>query len=179
MRRESSPSVFEAIFVLVVVAVAGGAGLIGWFVGHEMASASSSGATATEVETSVPSGHVGGPNLAVTAIGDPNRGAQLFESKGCSDCHSFNGTGGEDAPALDSMTGHLSAREIANMSGDIWNHVPQMLHHFEEEGLTFPTFSDEEMADLIAYLHGGAPAGMGTSPSTGTETGMEMETGSP
>jgi hypothetical protein len=34
------------------------------------------------------------------------------------------------------------------------------------------------MADLIAY-HGGAPAGMGTSPSTGTETGMEMETGSP
>jgi hypothetical protein len=54
-----------------------------------------------------------------------------------------------------------------------------MLHHFEEEGLTFPTFSDEEMADLIAYLHGGAPAGMSTSSSTGTETGMEMETGSP
>jgi cytochrome c2 len=179
VRREASPSVFEAIFVLVVVAVAGGAGLIGWFVGHEMASASSSGATATEVETSVPSGHVGGPNLAVTAIGDPNKGAQLFESKGCSDCHSFNGTGGEDAPPLDSMTGHLSAREIANMSGDIWNHLPQMLHHFEEEGLTFPAFSDEEMADLIAYLHGGAPAGMGTSPSTGAETGMEMETGSP
>jgi hypothetical protein len=71
------------------------------------------------------------------------------------------------------MTGDLSAREIANMSGDIWNHVPQMIHHFKEEGIAFPVFSDEEMADLIAYLHGGAPAGMGTSPSTGAETGME------
>jgi len=79
------------------------------------------------------------------------------------------------------MTGHLSARGIANMSGDIWNHVPQMIHHFEEEGIPFPSFSDEEMADLIAYLHGGAPAGMGPSAPTGTETGMEMgtETGSP
>jgi mono/diheme cytochrome c family protein len=114
-------------------------------------------------------------------IGDPAKGAELFESKGCSDCHSFDGQGGEDAPPLDPMTGHLSAREIANMSGDIWNHVPQMIHHFKEEGLTFPTFSDEEMADLIAYLHGGAPAGMGTSTSTGmqmgTETGMQMGTG--
>jgi len=77
------------------------------------------------------------------------------------------------------MRGHMSAREIADMSGQIWNHVPQMLSHFEEEGIAFPTFSDEEMADLIAYLHGGAPKGMGTTPSTGAETGMQMETGSP
>ncbi len=171
MRQQS----FEAIFVLVVLAVAAGAGLIGWFVGHEMANASVSGATATQA-ASVPAGHVGGPNLDVSAIGDPAKGAELFESKGCSDCHSFNGMGGEDAPPLDSMTGHLSAREIANMSGDIWNHVPQMIHHFEEEGIPFPSFSDEEMADLIAYLHGGAPAGMGTTASTGTQTGMQMGT---
>jgi mono/diheme cytochrome c family protein len=175
VRRESSPAVFEAIVILVALAVAAGAGLIGWVVGHEMASASASSATATQA-ASVPAGHVGGPNLAVSAIGDQAKGAELFESKGCSDCHSFNGQGGEDAPPLDSMMGHLSAREIANMSGDIWNHVPQMIHHFKEEGLTFPTFSDEEMADLIAYLHGGAPAGMGPSAQTGMETGMQMGT---
>ena len=83
MRRESSPGVFEAIFVLVVLAAAGGAGLIGWFVGNEMANASSTGATATQT-ASVPAGHMGGPNLAVSAIGDPAKGAELFESKGCS-----------------------------------------------------------------------------------------------
>lgn len=103
-----------------MLAAAAGAGLIGWFVGHEMANASASGTTVTQA-ASVPAGHVGGANLAVSAIGDPGKGAELFESKGCSDCHSFNGQGGEDAPPLDSMMGHLSAREIANMSGDIWN----------------------------------------------------------
>jgi len=161
---------------MVTLAVAGGAGLIGWFVGHEMASASSTGTAATRAST--PGGHAGGTNLPVAAIGDPANGSQLFVSKGCSDCHSFNGQGGEDAPPLDSMTGHLSAGEIADMSGDIWNHLPQMIHHFKEEGIPFPTFSDEQMADLIAYLHGGAPAGM-TTPSTGVDTGMGMETGSP
>ena len=58
MRRKSSPAVFEAIVVLVALAVAAGAGLIGWFVGHEMASASASSATATQA-ASVPAGHVG------------------------------------------------------------------------------------------------------------------------
>jgi hypothetical protein len=43
------------------------------------------------------------------------------------------------------------------MSGTIWNHVPLMVHHFEEEGIPYPSFSANEMADLIAYLHGGGP----------------------
>ena len=132
----------------------------------------------THIPASRKSPWPGGPNLPVAAIGDPVKGEQLFETKACVDCHSFNGEGGEDAPPLDPMTGHLSAREIAAMSGQIWNHLPEMLEHFEEEGIAFPTFSDEEMADLIAYLHGGAPAGTDTDPSTGTDTGMQMETGS-
>jgi hypothetical protein len=64
VRQESSPGVFEAMMVLVVLAVAGAAGLIGWFVGHEMANASSSAATTTQ--SSAPAGHMGGPNLAVS-----------------------------------------------------------------------------------------------------------------
>jgi len=179
MRKEPSPAAVEAIVVLVALAIAVGAGLIGWFVGHEVANTTPSGTAVTATQASVPPGHVGGPNLQVAAIGDPVKGAQLFETKRCFDCHSFNGAGGEDAPPLDSMTGHLSAREIADMSGQIWNHLPGMLDHFEEEGIAFPTFSDEEMADLIAYLHGGAPAGTNTSSSTGAETGMQTETGSP
>jgi mono/diheme cytochrome c family protein len=97
--------------------------------------------------------------MPVAAIGDAKKGAQLFTSKGCSGCHSYGGRGGTDAPPLDFMKGQLSASEIADMSGIIWNHVPGMLPHFKEEGVHFPTFRGNEMADLIAYLHGGGPGG--------------------
>lgn len=91
-------------------------------------------------------------------IGDASKGEQLFDEKACSDCHSYDGRGGDDAPPLDFMKGHLSATEVADMAGTLWNHLPQMLQHFDEEGIPVPTFSDDEMADLIAYLHGGPPA---------------------
>ena len=47
------------------------------------------------------------------------------------------------------------AAEIADMSGQIWDHLPEMIHHFEEEGLPYPTFKQGEMADLVAFLHSG------------------------
>lgn len=109
-----------------------------------------------------PSGYVGGGDLPSSAIGDSVKGAQLFEQKLCSDCHSYDGKGGHDASALDSMKGRLSATQIANMSGKVWNHLPQMLAHFNQEAMPVPIFSGNEMADLIAYLHGGQAADGGT-----------------
>ena len=84
----------------------------------------------------------------------------LFVEKSCAQCHLFLGKGATDAPPLDFMRGHLSATEIANMSGRIWDHLPFMLDAFEEEGVPVPSFTGNEMANLIAYLHsgvGGAP----------------------
>ena len=101
--------------------------------------------------------HTATEPLKATSIGDPAVGRGLFVSQHCSDCHSYAGRGGSDAPPLDSMKGRLAARDIANMSGTIWNHVPLMVHHFKEEGIPYPSFSANEMADLIAYLHGGGP----------------------
>lgn len=134
------------------------AGVIGWVIGNSGSDEQEAGSTAGSVTATVPQAHQG-DNLPVSAIGDPSSGEQLFTSKGCSSCHSYAGSGGEDAPPLDFMAGHLSATEIADMSGVIWNHVPAMLPHFKEEGLEFPTFKDDEMADLLAYLHGGKPGG--------------------
>lgn len=113
------------------------------------------GGPAGDGTTGAPAGHVGGGNLSSSAIGDLVNGERLFEQKRCSDCHSYGGSGGSDAPPLDSMLGHLSATELANMAGTVWNHLPGMLTYFEEEGIPVPTFSDNEMADLVAYLHGG------------------------
>jgi cytochrome c2 len=116
---------------------------------------------------------MGGPNLAIAQIGDPARGAHLWQSKRCSDCHSYAGRGGEDAPPLDYMRGHMSAREIADMSGQVWDHLPAMLPHFREEKIPVPTFTQGEMADLIAFLHSGKGAKAGTAPGHPGMTGMQ------
>jgi hypothetical protein len=82
------------------------------------------------------------------------------------------------------MKGNLTASDIANMSGLIWNHVPQMKAAFAEEGIPFPEFKGNQMADLIAYLHGGGPPpdvkmspeemeGMGSEPGD-EESGEHM-----
>ncbi len=101
-------------------------------------------------------GYSRGDDLPVAAIGDPDAGEALFTDKDCARCHSYEGVGGEDAPALDFMAGKLSATDLANMSGTIWNHLPTMLPFFQAEGIAAPTFEGSEMADLVAYLHGGS-----------------------
>lgn len=95
--------------------------------------------------------------LEADEIGNVTDGRELFVSQGCAMCHSFEGQGGSDAPSLDSMKGELTASEIANMSGLIWNHVPMMKEAFAEEQIPFPEFSKNQMASLIAYLHAGGP----------------------
>jgi mono/diheme cytochrome c family protein len=95
--------------------------------------------------------------LQADEIGNVKDGRELFVSQGCAMCHSFEGQGGSDAPSLDSMRGELTASEIANMSGVIWNHVPMMKEAFAEEHIPFPEFTGNQMASLIAYLHAGGP----------------------
>ena len=154
--RKRNPAVVEAVFVLVVLALIVGGGVVGFVVGK----GSKSTSTAAPASATAPAGHTG-QGLPSGAFGDPVKGKALFASKSCADCHSYNGQGGTDAPALDYMRGHLSAREIAGMSGDIWNHVPMMLDHFKEEKIPFPTFTEAEMADLIAFLHSSAKSSAG------------------
>jgi mono/diheme cytochrome c family protein len=146
------------VLIAVVVLLVAIAGVLGWAVGDQTASKTKTVTVSMQGTMTTPAGHMGGPNLPLSQIGDPARGARLWQSKHCSDCHSYGGRGGEDAPALDFMRGHLSAREIADMSGQIWDHLPAMLPHFREEKIPVPTFTQGEMADLIAFLHSGKGA---------------------
>jgi mono/diheme cytochrome c family protein len=156
--------------VILLVALAA---VIAWDVGNQTASNTKTVTVAALSAMSAPGGHMGGANLAVSQIGNPARGARLWDSKGCSDCHSYGGRGGEDAPALDFMRGHMSAREIADMSGQIWDHLPAMLPHFREEKIPVPTFTQGEMADLIAFLHSGQGAKAGAAPTHPGMSGMQ------
>ena len=95
--------------------------------------------------------------LSASSIGNASVGRHLFVTERCSMCHSYEGQGGTDAPPLDYMRGRMSAKDLADMSGQIWNHVPAMERALKEENIPFPIFSKDAMADLIAYLHGGGP----------------------
>ena len=142
MSQRAPITIAVAVILLALGLVAVGT-TAGFLVGRESGSSSTS---------SIPVGH-SGVGLPAHEFGDPVAGAKLFVSKGCADCHSYGGQGGTDAPPLDFMAGHLSAREVANMSGRVWNHMPAMLERFKEEGVPLSTFADEQMADLVAYLH--------------------------
>lgn len=118
-----------------------------------------------------------GEPLSASSIGDATRGRQLFVSQGCANCHSYEGHGGSDAPELDFMQGKLSATDVADMSGTIWNHVPVMEAAFEAEEIPFPTFEENQMANLIAYLHGGGPPPKAPKTGEGEEDEEAMHEG--
>ena len=169
-RMASRPSAVVAALAFVVLALAAVAGVVGWAIGQDTTTVTVTAAGSTTASA----GH-SGTGLPAHEFGNAARGARLFVSKGCADCHSFGGQGGADAPTLDYMAGHLSAREIANMSGTIWNHVPAMVPHFQDEGIPFPTFTGFEMADLVAYLHSSPSPKASAARTTGSEHGvMEM-----
>lgn len=169
------PGAIAGLLIAVVVLLVAVAALLGWAVGNQTASNTKTVTVSAQMPLGAPAGHMGGANLAIAQIGDPARGARLWQSKGCADCHSYAGRGGKDAPPLDFMRGHMSAREIADMSGQIWDHLPAMLSHFRDEKIPVPTFTQGEMADLIAFLHSGKGATRGgPAPTHPGMTGMAM-----
>jgi mono/diheme cytochrome c family protein len=81
---------------------------------------------------SMPSGRKLAPTLNFSA--SPN-GAQLFQSKGCANCHS-------GSLALE---GRLANRTILDVAAAMWNHAPKMVQ-------LPPSISAEEMRGLVGYV---------------------------
>jgi nitric oxide reductase subunit C len=81
---------------------------------------------------------------------NPNRGRQLFSTKGCNACHGARGSGTTYGPDLRAATQRLRVSEIA---GQLWNHSARMASAMQRRGIAFPRFSDTEMADVIAFLY--------------------------
>lgn len=77
-------------------------------------------------------------------------GAQVFGSKGCNRCHSLRGLGGTEAPDLAQRT---HARTFYDLAAAMWNHLPAMVERMDELGIAHPRLSEQESANLIAFLH--------------------------
>jgi cytochrome c2 len=82
--------------------------------------------------------------------GNPRTGKELFRAKKCITCHEVLGEGREVGPDLTQSTFHNSVTSVAAM---MWNHGPAIWERMEEMALSSPTFSGNELADLIAFLY--------------------------
>ncbi len=82
--------------------------------------------------------------------GNPRAGEQLFSQKGCNNCHAVGKEREKIGPNLSEKEYRRSLPQIA---GIMWNHGPQMWQRVREMKLEWPTFTANEMADLITYLY--------------------------
>lgn len=79
-------------------------------------------------------------------------GRKLFASKGCVMCHSINGIGGEDAPALDASTMTMPMNPF-EFAARMWRGAPAMIAMQEDEMGAQIEFTGAELADIIAFVH--------------------------
>ena len=84
------------------------------------------------------------------APGSPNRGAELFRTKGCATCHGTEGSGGQGGPDLTTAELRQPAEAIAST---MWNHALGMRDTMQQRGIGWPEFQDSELADLVAFLY--------------------------
>jgi mono/diheme cytochrome c family protein len=79
--------------------------------------------------------------------GDAARGRKVFEAKKCSVCHNDPNSG---APNLSKPAQPYSAISMVSV---LWQHGPTMLAKMQEKHINWPQFTQDEMANLIAYLN--------------------------
>ena len=81
--------------------------------------------------------------------GNPETGRVLFKEKGCQDCHSFEGKGGKRGPDLEKFKQDLSPIFMVQA---MWNHVPEMSSLLQTTKISWPSFKDNQMMDLLAFV---------------------------
>jgi cytochrome c2 len=81
---------------------------------------------------------------------DRLNGKALFRAKGCMDCHSLGGEGGDDGPDLTGWKKFVSPVLWARI---MWNHAIQSSSKNRRRGAPPPRFVSDEMGDLIAYIY--------------------------
>jgi len=88
---------------------------------------------------------------AATIAADSARGAQLFETLSCVQCHSINGKGGTAAPDL----GRRIDRNFtpASLAATMWNHAPAMWASMRTRNIRPGDLNEQAAADLFAYFY--------------------------
>ena len=88
---------------------------------------------------------------AASFTADSKRGAAIFTSQMCTNCHSVAGRGGTSAPDL----GRRYDRDYtpAGVASLMWNHAPAMWSMMAKQSVPVPRLTDADAADLFAYFY--------------------------
>ncbi len=80
----------------------------------------------------------------------PLQGRIVFEEKGCIECHSIQGYGGDEGPDLSQ---DLYFGSFPHLAATIWNHTPEMDRKFRQLGVDRPHLSEEEFLNLTGFIY--------------------------
>jgi mono/diheme cytochrome c family protein len=86
----------------------------------------------------------------VVLPGDAQRGAELFKTQHCVECHSVNGEGGKGASDLARKAGLATTSFL--LTNLMWNHAPSMWMAMEKRGIQKPVLSEAQAADLFGFF---------------------------
>ena len=78
--------------------------------------------------------------------GDPAQGEKLFKEKGCYYCH-------VEKPVGPNLSRFNLNESVTTIAGVMWNHSDRMAVATKGLKMPYPTFSDNQMADVISYLY--------------------------
>lgn len=81
---------------------------------------------------------------------DPLAGRRVFVQKGCIRCHNVLGEVDSLGPDLTNIG---KGSTLAKLAGLFWSHSPRMIDLMEEHGIPYPTFTEDEMKQVMAYLY--------------------------
>ena len=146
--------------MLVILTVAAVTGLIGWFVGHEMGTASSEAqGNAPPVTSTATSTTIAQPVSEQVAAGGHD-----FVQFACAQCHGEQGQGGvsPDVPALTGAGQELTVAQLEHIInhglGESANPTKPYMPVWGE------VISNRQVSDLVAYIRAGLPAVAGAEP---------------
>jgi mono/diheme cytochrome c family protein len=88
--------------------------------------------------------------LAHAQAGSPRAGKILFKEKHCQHCHALQEGKRKTGPNLGTLQ---PTSRVSNVAAALWNHGVPMWAKINELGMPFPVLTNEEMADLLAYLY--------------------------
>lgn len=94
--------------------------------------------------------HEIGQNNSVAFVNEPNQGRVVFANKGCTTCHGADGQGTPQGPVL---RGKDSLSSLPKLVTAMWNHAPGMWRAIDQQKITPPEISYQEMGQIVSYLY--------------------------
>jgi cytochrome c2 len=88
---------------------------------------------------------------AASFTADSARGAHLFETLSCIQCHSVNGKGGNAAPDLGRMVDR--GFTPATLAATMWNHAPGMWAAMRNRQIVAGELDEQAAQDLMAFFY--------------------------